>query len=216
MSVVSLIHVNLMSGRVVPGGLLVVIEGIDGSGKTVLADRLFAHVGARGFVVYRSREPTAGPWGQQLRASAAQGRLPLSKEVDLLIRDRRHHVDTLIAPALRRGAVVVLDRYFPSMIAYQGALGLPVAALMTLNAFAPRPDLLFLLDLDPQISHQRIQARGDLPNAFEDLINLQRCRDIFLSLQLPHTVTLDARQSADSIATLAVDHVEQRLKHRAR
>lgn len=204
-----------MSGRVVPGGLLVVIEGIDGSGKSVLSDRLVAHLANQGYIVCSSREPTAGPWGQQLRASAAQGRLPVAKEVDLLLCDRRHHVDTLITPALRRGAVVVLDRYFPSMIAYQGAAGLPVAALMTLNAFAPRPDLLLLLDLDPQISHQRIRARGDQPNAFEDLINLKRCRDLFLSLQLAHTVTLDARQSADDIAALAIDYVEQRLEQRA-
>ena len=204
-----------MVKKVVPGGLLVVIEGIDGSGKTVLADTLFADLAARGFAVVRSKEPTDGPWGRQLRASAQNGRLPVMTEVDLLISDRRHHVETVITPALAEGAIVLLDRYFPSMIAYQGAAGVSVDALMTLNAFAPRPDLLLLLDLDPQMSRRRIQLRGDTPNAFEDAQTLQRCRAIFLALQLPNTVTIDAAQSVTTVAALAMSDIQRQLAQRA-
>ena len=203
-----------MVKKVVPGGLLVVIEGIDGSGKTVLADTLCADLAAADFAVVRSKEPTDGPWGRQLRASAKNGRLPVMTEVDLLVSDRRHHVQTVITPALAKGAIVLLDRYFPSMIAYQGAAGVCVDALMTLNAFAPRPDLLLLLDLDPQMSHRRIQSRGDTPNAFEDARTLQRCRAIFLELQLPNTVTIDASQSVTTVAALALMQIQRQLERR--
>lgn len=78
----------------------------------------------------------------------------------MLLRDRRQHVEDLIVPMIGRGAVVILDRYFPSMVAYQGAAGLPVDALLEANAFAPRPDVLLLLDVPPAIGLQRIWERG--------------------------------------------------------
>lgn len=85
----------------------------------------------------------------------------------MLLRDRRQHVEDLIVPMIGRGAVVILDRYFPSMVAYQGAAGLPVDALLEANAFAPRPDVLLLLDVPPVIGLQRIWERGSTPNHFE-------------------------------------------------
>ncbi len=130
-----------------PGGLLIAIEGIDGAGKSTLARRLATTLEAAGARVVLSKEPTNGPWGTQLRQSAATGRLSADEEAELLIRDRHEHVDTLIAPALARGDIVILDRYFPSMLAYQGAAGLPLDDLLERNAFAPRPDVLLLLDL---------------------------------------------------------------------
>lgn len=102
-----------------PGGLLIAIEGIDGAGKTTLARRLTTTLEAAGARVVLSKEPTNGPWGTKLRQSAATGRLSADEEAELLIRDRHEHVDTLIAPALARGDIVILDRYFPSMVAYQ-------------------------------------------------------------------------------------------------
>ncbi|MET3145702.1 UNVERIFIED_ORG: hypothetical protein ABIB63_001500 [Xanthomonas axonopodis] len=129
--------------------MLIAIEGIDGAGKTTLARRLATTLEAAGARVVLSKEPTNGPWGTQLRQSAATGRLSAEQEAELLIRDRHEHVDTLIAPALARGDIVILDRYFPSMVAYQGAAGLPLDELLERNAFAPRPDVLLQLDLPP-------------------------------------------------------------------
>ncbi|NEL79734.1 MAG: dTMP kinase, partial [Xanthomonas perforans] len=162
-----------------PGGLLIAIEGIDGAGKTTLARSLATTLEAAGARVVLSKEPTNGPWGTQLRQSAATGRLSADEEAELLIRDRHEHVDTLIAPALARGDIVILDRYFPSMVAYQGAAGLPLDDLLDRNAFAPRPDVLLLLDLPPPTGLARIRARGDAPNHFETQDNLERCRSIF-------------------------------------
>ncbi|MCC8496113.1 dTMP kinase [Xanthomonas hortorum pv. gardneri] len=182
-----------------PGGLLIAIEGIDGAGKTTLACSLATTLEAAGAHVVLSKEPTNGPWGTKLRQSAATGRLSADEEAELLIRDRHEHVDTLIAPALARGEIVILDRYFPSMVAYQGAAGLPLDALLERNAFAPRPDVLLLLDLPPPTGLARIRARGDAPNHFETQDNLERCRAIFNTLQLPGKHVVDASADADSV-----------------
>ncbi|MBB3827587.1 dTMP kinase [Xanthomonas arboricola] len=197
-----------------PGGLLIAIEGIDGAGKTTLASSLATTLQTAGARVVSSKEPTNGPWGTQLRQSAATGRLSADDEAELLIRDRHEHVDNLIAPALARGDIVILDRYFPSMVAYQGAAGLPLDALLERNAFAPRPDVLLLLDLPPPTGLARIRARGDAPNHFETQDNLERCRAIFAALELPGKHVLDASADADSVLRRALAIVVAALAER--
>ena len=189
--------------QIIPGGLLIAIEGIDGAGKSTLVQGLVAALEQAGTEVVASKEPTNGPWGTQLRASAATGRLRPEEEVDLLLRDRRQHVQELVLPALQRGAVVILDRYFPSMVAYQGAAGLPVDELLHANDFAPRPHLLLLLDLPPETGLARIRARGDKPNHFETAQNLERCRAIFRQLDIANKHVIDASQDAASVSRQA-------------
>lgn len=188
-----------MNGKTIPGGLLVAIEGIDGAGKSTLAARLRAGLEEAGAAVLVSKEPTAGPWGMRLRESAATGRLGPIDEVKFLLRDRLQHVAEVIRPALERGEIVILDRYYPSMVAYQGALGYPVDRLLTTNKFAPAPDLLLVLDVDPQTGLERIRARGDAPNHFETLATLRRSREIFLSLDVPNKAVIDASQPEDVV-----------------
>lgn len=177
------------------GGLLIAIEGIDGAGKTTLAHSLARILENAGANVVLGKEPTNGPWGTRLRQTAATGRLSPEQEVEFLLHDRRQHVEEVIQPALARGEVVILDRYFPSMVAYQGAAGLPLDEMLHANDFAPRPHLLLLLDLEPEQGLERIRARGDKPNHFETAQNLERCRAIFQQLELPNKHVIDASQS---------------------
>ena len=184
-------------------GLFIVLEGIDGTGKSTQTRLLADWFRQRGREVVASREPTDGPWGAKLRATAATGRLPAEDELQLLLRDRREHVEQLIAPALAAGKVVILDRYYFSTMAYQGSRGLDPAEIRRVNeAFAPRPDLLFILDLDVESALSRIGGRGDTANEFEKSESLAKCRDIFLSLAdepfvhlVPSTGGLDAVQA---------------------
>lgn len=192
-----------MTGMTIPGGLLVAIEGIDGAGKSTLAAKLRGVLERVGAAVLVSKEPTAGPWGTRLRESAATGRLGPLDEVKFLLRDRLQHVQEVIAPALERGEVVILDRYYPSMVAYQGALGYPIDRLLTTNRFAPVPDLLLVLDVDPETGLGRIRARGDQPNHFETLETLARSREIFLALAVPNKVVIDAGGSEAEVFTAA-------------
>lgn len=204
-----------MTTHPLPGGLLIAVEGIDGAGKTTVARAIADELRASAADVVLSKEPTNGKWGQKLRESALTGRMPPEHEAELLILDRREHVDAVIAPALEAGKVVILDRYFPSMVAYQGAEGLPPDELLQQNAFAPQPDLLLILDLPPETGLARVRARGDAPNQFETVANLTRCRAIFQSLKLPKTRTIDATQPLDEVIREAVIEVLRTLAGKA-
>lgn len=192
-------------------GLLIVIEGIDGTGKSTQARRLGEWFASKGREVVLSREPTDGPWGKKLRESAASGRLSPEDELEYFLKDRRQHVDEKIAPALAAGKVVILDRYYFSTMAYQGARGFDPAEIRRLNEeFAPLPDLLLILDLDVDSAHRRIGHRGDSANEFEKRDNLERCREVFLSLKdEPFVRIIDSTGSLDDVSAGIIASVGQ-------
>ncbi|RYD17749.1 MAG: dTMP kinase [Verrucomicrobiaceae bacterium] len=182
-------------------GLFIVIEGIDGTGKSTQAKRLGEWFSSQGREVVLSREPTAGPWGTKVRESAATGRLSPEDELTYFLNDRRQHVEELIAPSLAEGKVVILDRYYFSTMAYQGARGFDPAEIRAKNeAFAPVPDLLLIMDLDVDAAHARIGFRGDTANEFEKRDNLMKCREIFLSLKdEPFVRVIDTDGTLDQV-----------------
>jgi len=181
------------------------IEGIDGAGKSTLADLVQRSLQARKLPVLRTREPTTGKWGQMLRDSASTGRLSLEEEVEMFIKDREEHVDTLINPALREGQIVIVDRYYFSTMAYQGARGMDPQDLMRRNElFAPEPDLLVLFDIDPKVGLERIKTRGDKANLFERTASLKRARAIFNGIKKPYLYRLDATQQPETLRDLVV------------
>lgn len=176
-----------------PLGTLIAFEGIDGSGKTTQAALLTDWARGLGFEAVATKEPTAGPWGRRIRDSKFTARLSREEELDCFVRDRKEHVAQLVAPALARGAVVVVDRYYFSTAAYQGARGLDPAAVLALNqAFAPRPDIVLLLDLEVDQGLARIAERGAGVDLFESTSELTKARAIFLALEEPHLARLDA------------------------
>ena len=181
-------------------GWLVVVEGIDGAGKSTVLRGLAAQCAQRGLECVTSGEPTRGPWGMKLRQSMTAGRLSLDEELDLFLKDRAEHVATLIRPALAAGKVVLLDRYYLSTAAYQGARGADPAEILDANEkFAPQPDLVLLLDFDPAGGLDRIRARGDAPNTFEEAEQLRAVRKIFLGLQRPFIRLVDAARPAEEV-----------------
>jgi dTMP kinase len=195
---------------------LVVIEGIDGAGKSTLLPVLAGACRQRGFECVISREPTDGPWGRKLRESAVTGRLSLDAELELFLQDRREHVAQTIAPALKAGSVVILDRYYFSTAAYQGARGADPSAILAANEqFAPAPDLVLLLDLDPEAGLGRVRVRGDRPNEFERAEELARARAIFQSLHRPGLVRIDAGHGVDEVRRQALEALTAVLERKA-
>ncbi len=190
-------------------GWLVVVEGIDGAGKSTVVRALAEHCAQRGLASVTGSEPTRGPWGMKLRRSMTEGRLTLDEELALFLKDRAEHVEQIIRPSLAAGKVVLLDRYYLSTAAYQGARGADPTAILEMNErFAPRPDLVLLLDFDPHGGLARIRARGDAPNTFEEAGQLRAVRKIFLGLERPFIRRVDASRPAagvmaDCIAELA-------------
>jgi dTMP kinase len=181
-------------------GWLVVLEGIDGAGKSTVLRHLSDYCAAKGVSAVVSGEPTRGPWGMKLRQSMTDGRLTLEEELELFLKDRAEHVETLIRPNLAAGKVVLLDRYYFSTAAYQGARGADPTAILAQNEkFAPRPDLVILLDFDPAAGLDRIRARGDAPNTFEQLDQLKEVRRIFLSLKRDCIRRVDAANGSEEV-----------------
>ena len=196
-----------------PGGVFIAIEGIDGTGKSTHARRLGEWFENRGRVVVVSREPTNGPWGVKLRESAATGRLSAEEELRYFLNDRRQHVAETISPALAAGKVVILDRYYFSTMAYQGARGFDPDGIRRMNEeFAPVPDLLLILDLDVESAHARIGHRGDSANEFETRESLERCRGIFLSLRgEPFARVIDSSGELDEVHARILEAVSGAL-----
>jgi dTMP kinase len=184
----------------IPGGFLLAIEGIDGTGKSTQARAVTRALQARGLEVVLTREPTDGPWGRKLRASAASGRLSPADELHAFLEDRTQHVRELIRPGLAAGRVIITDRYYFSTVAYQGARGFDPDELLRRNeAIAVEPHLLVLLDLDPQTSLARIGHRDGAGNEFETLAQLRRSREIFLALRKPYLLRLDAGRAPEDL-----------------
>jgi dTMP kinase len=169
--------------RPIPGGLLIAVEGIDGAGKTTVAATLAQWCGERGLLCALSKEPTSLEWGRKLRESAASGRLTLDEELDMFHKDREDHSRNSIQPALDEDAIMILDRYYWSTAAYQGARGAKVKEVLDFNEGTfPIPDLVLLLDLPVETGQKRIRVRGDQPNSFEEAATQEKIRKIFLDL----------------------------------
>lgn len=183
-------------------GTLIALEGIDGSGKSTQAQRLRAALCARDIEAVVFREPGDTIYGDKLRQQFRDGRTVTPREeADLFIEDRRIDVRDNIEPALAAGRVVIMDRYYFSTMAYQGALGLDVDTLQRENeAFAPRPHLTLILDVPPRTSAERIAASRGAADSYEGVEYLEKVRALFLGFCDGDVVAVDATVGEEALA----------------
>lgn len=182
-------------------GLLIAFEGIDGTGKSSQLQLLATFLREKKCKVVVTREPTDSKYGKLIRQLYTdRSSYTLKEELELFIEDRRLHVDQLIQPGLSKGYVVLTDRYYFSTAAYQGAAGINVNEIFQLNSFAPIPDRVILLTMDPEISMYRIQkSRGDKLNDFEHFDQLKRVADLFAQFEASCIRRVDASLSMDVV-----------------
>lgn len=182
-------------------GLLIAFEGIDGTGKSTQLKLLAGFLRAKDRVVVETREPTDSIYGRRVRELYVnRANCTPEEELDLFIQDRRLHVKELIKPQLAAGRIVLTDRYYYSTAAYQGAAGLDPADILARSRFAPRPDLVILLTMPPELSAERIRnGRGEQLNAFEQLAGLRRAAEIFASFSDPWIRRIDASLTGDAV-----------------
>lgn len=170
-----------------PLPLFIVFEGIDGSGKTTQAELFAMRLRASGYDVAQLREPTDGPWGRKIR-EMLRGPVapPAAAQVDLFIRDREDDAARNIRPALEAGRIVVMDRYYYSNAAYQGAFDYPPGDILRLNRERgfPAPDLVYFIDIPPALAVERITGRGGAAGRelFEKRALLERVRELYLAM----------------------------------
>lgn len=194
-------------------GHLIVIEGIDGAGKTTQCVRLVEHLQACGLDAKRLREPTDGPFGRRIRQQATTGRVSALEELDLFIQDRRENVEKNIRPALNAGTVIVMDRYYYSTIAYQGARGLDPADIRRQNElFAPPADLLLYLRIPAELAKSRIEGeRGTERDLFEKEDYLRLVQEQFDAMTDPQLLRIDGTLPPDAVFKQITEEVQMFL-----
>ena len=186
-------------------GKLIVLEGIDGCGKSTQIARLTEALTAAGRTVQKTAEPTGSEWGKALRRFLSGAEQRTNAELaTLFVLDRiRHNVE--IGALLERGTDVICDRYYYSTLAYQGSV-CDYEWVKHMNCASPdirHPDLCIFLDLSPEVSLSRISARGEAREVFETKETLTRVRNTFLKIfeDLDDPVAIaDADGTPDEVA----------------
>ncbi len=138
-------------------GFFVAFDGPNGSGKSTLIATVNARMTAAGYNVYTTREPTETELGNFVR-SFAESHSGLSL-AHMVAADRYEHLQKVIIPELKRGALVITDRYVLSSLILQGMDGVGQEHILDLNSEAIRPDLQLAIFADERMLQQRLSER---------------------------------------------------------
>lgn len=199
-----------------PRGVFLVLEGVEGAGKTTQLHLLREELERRGFPVVQAREPGGTPVGEAVRAvllDRVELDMPAESELFLMLAARAAFVRDVVKPALEAGAVMLADRFETSTFAYQGhGRKLPLAEVRRLNAFATgglRPDLVLILDLPLSEGRDRQRREG------KDADRIERGGEDFhgrvaqgyrtLATSDPEVVLVDARGDEATIHARILD-----------
>jgi dTMP kinase len=214
----------------------IVIEGIDGAGTTTQGDRLTAALQKRR-KVYFTNEPSSGPAGVMIRLALARRLLGLSQDYHdpnepkpnerpdldprtmalLFAADRADHLASQIEPNLRRGKIVICDRYILSSLAYQG-IELPLEWLLEINRFFRAPDLTFYLDVPADHARFRMRSARWAKDLYEDEWRLSQVRQRYLELidkvlpQLGPVIMVDGTMKVADITMKMLQHIDSFFK----
>ncbi|GLR09682.1 dTMP kinase [Mixta theicola] len=191
----------------------IVIEGLEGAGKTTARDCIVGQLREQGITdIVFTREPGGTPLAEKLRDLIKQGlegeKITDKAELLMLYAARVQLVETVIKPALARGAWVVGDRHDLSSQAYQGGgRGIDQQLMQTLRDAVLgefRPHLTLYLDVTPEIGLQRARARGELDRIEQESLNFfTRTRQRYQELAASDASikTIDASQPLEQVTT---------------
>ena len=204
-------------------GKLLVIEGLEGAGKTTVIQTIESYLKDKNQKVLLTREPggtRVGEWVRSLIKEQVSGEtLDPRTELLMLYAARVQHIEEIIKPALKQGIWVISDRFELSTIAYQGGgRGLPMAMInqvstAVLQGF--KPDVTFFLDLDPAIGLARVLQRGAKDRMEqESLVFFQRVNDADHQaiLGMQDVIQIDASQPLSSVQKTVMAHLERLIE----
>ncbi|GGW40594.1 dTMP kinase [Streptomyces caelestis] len=201
-------------------GFFIALEGGDGAGKSTQAEALAEWIRGKGHEVVLTREPGATPVGKRLRSillDVSSEGLSHRAEALLYAADRAEHIDTVVRPALERGAVVISDRYIDSSVAYQGAgRDLSPTEIARINRWATNglvPHLTVLLDVAPETARERFTEAPDRLES-EPAEFHARVRAGFLTLAAADAgryLVVDAGQEPEAVTTVIRHRLDQVL-----
>ncbi|MBD0712121.1 dTMP kinase, partial [Streptomyces sp. CBMA291] len=192
-------------------GFFIALEGGDGAGKSTQVQALAEWIRAKGHEVVVTREPGATPIGKRLRSillDVSSAGLSNRAEALLYAADRAEHVDSLVRPALERGAVVLSDRYIDSSVAYQGAgRDLSPTEIARISRWATDglvPHLTVVLDVSPETARERFTEAPDRLESEPPEFHA-RVRAGFLALAAADPsryLVVDAGQEPEAVTTV--------------
>jgi dTMP kinase len=191
------------------GGLFIVLEGVEGAGKSTQARLLSSALEAANVPHVLTREPGGTPVGEAIREVVLDKgglAMPPETELFLILGARAAFVREVVRPALERGEIVLGDRFDLSTFAYQGfGRGLDLTRVREANRMATdglEPDLCLILDLPVELGMDR-KAGGERADRIEreGADFLHRVRNGYLSMarDLPYAETVDARGTPEEI-----------------
>lgn len=199
-------------------GILISIEGIDGSGKSTLTKNLTHLLGLHYAPVLQTKEPGGTELGSMLRTILQTQPVPLCNKAEYLLfaADRAQHFHQLIIPALARKNIIISDRMADSSVTYQGyARGLDIPTIQMINAWAMNgiePDVTIYVRIQPEQALNRLRIRNQTLTAFE-----QEKTDFYLKLvhgfdtiftQRTNVITVDGTQNQDIVTQDAYKAVQ--------
>ncbi|WLQ34622.1 dTMP kinase [Streptomyces castrisilvae] len=201
-------------------GFFLALEGGDGAGKSTQVEALAEWIRAKGHEVVVTREPGATPIGKRLRSillDVSSAGLSNRAEALLYAADRAEHVDSVVRPALERGAIVISDRYIDSSVAYQGAgRDLAPTEIARISRWATGglvPHLTVLLDVAPETARERFTEAPDRLESEPPEFHA-RVRSGFLTLAAADPtryLVVDAGQDPESVTTVVRHRLDQLL-----
>lgn len=208
-------------------GFFLILEGVEGSGKSTVSSWLQEELQKLGYSVFLTREPGGknSMVAEKIRSiilDKENNVLPLT-EAYLFAASRAQHVEEVILPHLNNNEIVICDRFVYSSYAYQGGgRGLGIETIQKLNSWAIEkvtPDLVLLFDLDPKIGLQRkYQARQDLDRLDnEDLAFHLKVRNAYLELakQYPQLIKIiDVNKPLEQVKQTVLQLVMQTIKEK--
>jgi dTMP kinase len=201
----------------------ITLEGIEGAGKTTVADRITQSLRARGITVHATREPGGTPLAERIRdlvLDRGDEHISATAETLLMFGARQVHIDNLIRPALTRGEWVLCDRFTDATHAYQGGgRGVDRRLIDTLAQAVHGdlvPDCTLLLDVPVRVGLERMQARRGAVDRFEvesaQFFDRVRTRYLELASLSPERVRIiDASTRLDEVCASAIAALEEAL-----
>jgi len=196
-------------------GKFIVVEGLDGSGKSSQVDLLVDYLKQKGKDIVITREPTMDSEAgrkikQALRKEITVEPLELQK---LYVQDRAEHLKNKVVPALEQGKFVVSSRYAFSTFAYGHSDGLDVDLLVEMNNNFLLPDLTIIVDVSPESCIERIGNRGEPKELFEQKEKLTKVNEIYKKIpnMFENVVMVDGEKSMTEVFEVIKEKINNLL-----
>lgn len=198
-------------------GILIAIEGIDGSGKSTLVSNLRTSLQEKSLPVMLTKEPGGSALGKQLREILQTQTKPVSAKAEYLLfaADRAEHFQKMISPHLQQNNIIISDRSSDSSLVYQGyGRGLDIAMIDQINGWAKNglcPDLTFYINVSLECAQKRLALRDEKLTAFEqeDISFTKRLIHGFTEIfkNRKNVIILDGNESPEILKKQATDYI---------